>query len=206
MADEDEIRELIGELGTDQYRTRAAQGDLVRIGKPAVIPLIQALKDEDWRVRDAALKTLGKIGKPAVPALVNALKDQRLRLIAIVTLGEIDDSSAVAPLVIAVKDNDPHVRSNALWALEAIRRRCTTIEFLEIYERELDGGLARLQKKYKDDDLIEVGFQMAKLKKRIAAKKNELASQRDLLLEDIPKPPPKKKGRMYQSMRRIRNG
>ena len=41
----------------------------------AVEPLILALKDEDQRVRGAAEGALAKIGRPAVEPLINALKD-----------------------------------------------------------------------------------------------------------------------------------
>ena len=67
--------------------------------------LIQALKDEDWRVRYDAAKTLGQIGpeaKAAVPALAQALKD-----------------------------GDWHVRQSAAEALEKVNIEAEAIEDAE---------------------------------------------------------------------------
>ena len=51
---------------------------LVHMGKPALQPLIEALKDSRWIVRWEAAKALGDIGDPAaIPALIAALDDQR---------------------------------------------------------------------------------------------------------------------------------
>ncbi len=239
MADKERIRELIQQLGTEEWE--AARIRLVRIGKPivpaligalkdkdrrvrwrvaealgeigdarAVEPLIGALKDDDWKVRQGAAWALGDIGDGrAVEPLIGALKDDdwKVREGAPWALGKIGDARAVEPLIGALKDDDWKVRQGAAWALrKMILENCQTIESLESYEKGLDEGLARLQKRYREDDLVKVGFQIAKLKKQIAARKNELASQRDLILEDIPKPPSKKKGRMYQSMRRATHG
>ncbi len=149
-------------------KLKHAIAGLVKTGKPAVSALIKALKDEDWVEGWIAAQELWRRGDPsAVPALVEILKHE-----------------------------SDEVRLRAAGTLAEIFRKCKTIEALDIYEKGLDEGLARLQKKYRDDDLVEIGFAIAKMKKMIAAKKNELASQRDLILEDIPKPPPKKKGRM----------
>ena len=54
-------------------------GKSVVFGKDAVPDLVEALKDEDWRVREVAAETLGKIGthaKSAVPVLSNVMKDK----------------------------------------------------------------------------------------------------------------------------------
>ncbi len=177
MTDEKRIRELIQQLGTREWET--AQAELIQVGRPAVPALIEALKDKEKTGRWRAAEALGDIG----------------------------DDRAVEPLIAGLKDEEPWVRWWAANALGKIFENCKTIEALEAYEKQLDEGLARLQKKYyRPQDLVEVGFEIARLKKYIAADKNELASHRDLILEDIPKPPPKKKGRIYQSMRRATHG
>ncbi len=66
----------INKLGGNDLRAceRAAEA-LVRIGKPAVPALTEALKDSRWWVRRYAAKVIGRIGKPAVPALIEIVKD-----------------------------------------------------------------------------------------------------------------------------------
>lgn len=58
--------------------------EVVKIGQPALTPLIQALKDEDWKIRRDAAEALGRLGhlEPlcrttwAVEPLIDALKDE----------------------------------------------------------------------------------------------------------------------------------
>jgi HEAT repeat protein len=51
---------------------------LGKIGDPqAIPPLLQALQDEAWEVREAACEALGAIGNPqAIPPLLQALQDE----------------------------------------------------------------------------------------------------------------------------------
>ena len=68
----------------------------------AVEPLIQALKDEDSRVRSSAASALGLIGdNRAVEPLIGALKDEdsSIREIVSYSLGRIEDNRAVEPLI-----------------------------------------------------------------------------------------------------------
>jgi HEAT repeat protein len=75
--------ELIKALGvslegewSENARLAAAEA-LVKIGTPAVSPLIQALGDRSENVRLAAAEALGKLGDPqAIPALIQALGDR----------------------------------------------------------------------------------------------------------------------------------
>ena len=74
-------RDVNGLIKALRYRKdkgvrQAAAEALVKIGAPAVEPLIAALKDESFSVRQAAAEALGKIGAPAVEPLIAALKDQ----------------------------------------------------------------------------------------------------------------------------------
>ena len=65
---------------------------VARIGTIAVEPLIEALKDSNWKVREAAAWALG----------------------------EIKNTRAVEPLIQALKDSDKGVREAAAWALRTI--------------------------------------------------------------------------------------
>ena len=64
-----------------------------------------------------------KIGEPAVEPLIEALKDkdQDVRWEAALALGNIGDERAVEPLIEALKDEDEDVREAAGEALEKIK-------------------------------------------------------------------------------------
>lgn len=85
---------------------------LSRIGKPAVKPLIAALKDENPKVRERTVRALGNIKyNRALQPLVSALSDNTLavRKAAAVALGNMKDPRAVQPLASALKkETSPH--------------------------------------------------------------------------------------------------
>ena len=99
---------------------------LVKIGAPAMEPLIAALKDKDSKdsdVRQAAAEALGEIKDPrAVEPLIAALGDESsgVRLAAAKSLGEIKDPRAVEPLSAALKDENKYVRRAAAHALDRL--------------------------------------------------------------------------------------
>ena len=95
---------------------------LEKFGAAAVEPLIAALSNENWQIRDAAVCTLGSIGDArAVKPLIAALKDKvtTVRLMAVLELGRIGDAQAVEPLTEVLKDI--YLRSAATKALEQIK-------------------------------------------------------------------------------------
>ncbi len=97
------------------------------IGKPAVEPLIQAMKDTnnfDPYDRLSAALALGYIGKSAVEPLIQVLNDDdnTNRYSAAVALGNIGDSRAIEPLKKALNDEDYRVREKAKEALEKISK------------------------------------------------------------------------------------
>lgn len=98
----------------------AAAEALVKIGQPAVAPLIAALGTVDDSANAAAVDALVKIGRPAVEPLVAALKHSRsdVREAAAAALGQIGDTRAVEPLVAALKHTD--FRMNIYWSEKAI--------------------------------------------------------------------------------------
>ena len=93
---------------------------LVKIGEPAVEPLIQALTDPNAVVRSYVAFSLGQIGdQRAVQGLIKALNDQNdvVRSEAAHALGRIGDPSAIEPLSRALEDTHRDVRSAAAVAL-----------------------------------------------------------------------------------------
>ncbi|MBN8591630.1 MAG: HEAT repeat domain-containing protein [Anaerolineae bacterium] len=92
--------------------------------EPAAVPgLLDALTDEDTRIRLAACKVLGEIGSPsAVPTLLKLLNkeaDGDLRWAATQALSKMGDAAAPG-LIAALKDEDWKVRrsaADALWGL-----------------------------------------------------------------------------------------
>jgi HEAT repeat protein len=94
----------------------------MKIGKPAVRPLIYELKDHDPLVRSNAVKALGAIQDPrAVEPLIKVLndKDPLIQRQAVKALGRINDPRAVEPLIVVLGDKDrrPYVRMSAAEAL-----------------------------------------------------------------------------------------
>ena len=73
------IQQQIDALADADVLTRDyARHGLVRMGAPAVGPLVEALGSSDEHVRWEAAKALGEIADPAAaPALIAALDDQR---------------------------------------------------------------------------------------------------------------------------------
>jgi len=80
----------------------------------AVEPLIQALKDRDVDVRKAAANALGKFGKPAVRPLIRALKDMDVRKAAAGVLQKLgwqpDSTATKVSYLIALEEWDELVK------------------------------------------------------------------------------------------------
>jgi HEAT repeat protein len=124
--------------------------ELVKIGEPAVEPLIGALKDRSKDVRRSAALALGKIRDArAVEPLIDALKDRSkdVRGSAALALGEIGDKRAVLPLIGSLKDSYWWVRRRAALALEKIGWK----------PRSQDEMIAYLLALEKRDELAKIG-------------------------------------------------
>jgi HEAT repeat protein len=96
---------------------------LSMIGKAAIEPLAEAMKEPKWETRYRAAEALGKIAdEKAVQPLIQGLKDNRdhVRYMAAKGLHEIRNSSAVEPMIILLKDENIYVRLMAVHALGAI--------------------------------------------------------------------------------------
>jgi HEAT repeat protein len=79
----------------------------VKIGAPAVKPLISILKDNLYEeTSEAAARSLIRIGSPAVDELITVLggKDDNARKYAIQVLGQVGDPRAVAPIIASLRD------------------------------------------------------------------------------------------------------
>jgi HEAT repeat protein len=93
---------------------------LSRIGKAAIEPLAEAMKEPKWETRYRAAEALGKIAdEKAVRPLIQGLKDNRdhVRYMAAKGLRELGDSDAIEPMVILLKDENRYVRMMAVRAL-----------------------------------------------------------------------------------------
>ena len=108
-----------------QIRRAAAQA-LGQIRDPqALVPLVDALKDENVAVRQAAAWALGQIGDARVVKLLAPIlqdEDVTARAIAARALGQIGDAQAEEPLVAVAGFNVEvwSVRQAAAWALDKI--------------------------------------------------------------------------------------
>ena len=90
-----------------------ASKSLGKIGKPAVKPLINALKDDTGNIQKYAAFILKDVGDSSVVSdLIDALKSEEwaVRKFSAKSLGEIGDEKAVEPLVELLKDEDWGVR------------------------------------------------------------------------------------------------
>lgn len=95
---------------------------LIKIGKPAVDPVIAMINDRNGDVQRNAGYVLSKLGKPAVKPLIDMLKNSNCYVVveAIWTLGEIGDNRAVDPLIRILKNENNLVRWEAVSALGKI--------------------------------------------------------------------------------------
>ncbi len=93
---------------------------LSAIGKAAIEPLAEAMKEPQWETRYRAAEALGKIAdEKAVQPLIQGLKDNRdhVRYMAAKGLQDLGDSDAVDPLIVLLKDENVYVRLMAVHAL-----------------------------------------------------------------------------------------
>ncbi len=99
---------------------------LIKIGAPAVDPLIVALTHPRAKVRGNAALVLGTIrNERAIAPLIAALKDSdpEVRMWAAVALGEMPNKHSVEPLISRLEDADNDVRSYAAYSLGIIGDR-----------------------------------------------------------------------------------
>lgn len=116
-----DVEGLIKVLENDDILQRQSAADyLVRIGEPAVEPLIEALHNKDEEIQQLAINLLGKIGDSrAVEALIAKLRygDYETREAALNALLKIEDPQILEALIIALKDKRSSIRKTAADAL-----------------------------------------------------------------------------------------
>ncbi|MFN8385616.1 MAG: HEAT repeat domain-containing protein [Anaerolineales bacterium] len=90
-----------------EVRQCAALGLAEKADEAATESLVRAMNDEDAMVCNLAAHALVKIGKPAVPSLIEAVRDesQAVRIHAIRALAEIKDYRAI-PVLMQVIEED----------------------------------------------------------------------------------------------------
>ena len=91
------------------------------IGPPAVLPLLNVLKEKDSNIRKSTIEALGQMGdeRAAEPliAVLKSGKDEE-RIAAVKALRDLGDDHAVKPLITALKDPNQTVREHAAKTLD----------------------------------------------------------------------------------------
>lgn len=157
-----EIKQLIVALKDKKTGENAADA-LVKIGRPAVKPLITAMKNENGEVRKNAARALGEIkDRRAVKTLIAALddEDKDFREIVVQALGRIEDSRVVEPLISVLnnQDEDESVRWEAAASLGKIKSSRSVeplIHALKDKSRDIRGVAAAALGEISDDRAIE---------------------------------------------------
>ncbi len=91
----------------DWFRRREASITLGEMGdERAIMPLIAALRDSEWNVREAAEDALAQIGPPAVEPLIKALREYQIRRYVIKVLGKIKDERVLDPLMAQLRNEE----------------------------------------------------------------------------------------------------
>ena len=91
----------------DWFRRKEAAITLGEMGdERAVAPLIAALRDDEWNVREAAEDSLAMIGSPAVEPLIKALREYQIRRYVIKILGKIKDERVLDPLFVQLRNEE----------------------------------------------------------------------------------------------------
>ena len=106
------LEALIKSLSSEDDGVRVnARQSLVALGKAAVAPLVEALKDENNLLKWEAAKALGEIGAPeAAPILVKALEDEQFDVRWLAAVGLIGmNIKGLKPLLHALMEESDSV-------------------------------------------------------------------------------------------------
>jgi HEAT repeat protein len=199
---------------------------MVKISK-----VLRQLKDGDYYVKKAALKRLGEFkDERAVSALIGIIMEKS-RYSSVVEFEKpkvlkrypldcdfpedfLDTamesllrigSHAIPLLFERYMEMDSYAQERSEYIMSRVMDECGDFKNLHVFEKHLEQGLERIKKRKKQNaDQARAQSLIAKLRIVLEDRKNKLASGRDLLLHEKPKPP--KKSRMYQQLRRQRNG
>jgi len=110
---------------------RAAASSLLEILHREAIPMLLEAVREERLDASVFVTEMHYLGPPAIPALTGTLRNSspRVRLAAVLALGYIPDPQVIAPLSLALEDEDEAVRNTARSVLDEVR------PFLEAEER-----------------------------------------------------------------------
>ncbi len=116
-------------LDSEDWRIREEAAKILgQIGdERAAIALIQLFKDEKTRVQLWATDSIISMGERAVKPLIAALddEDRRVRMGAVVALGELQDLEAKEYLRKLLNDDDEEIRAAATEAIDVIDKKAT---------------------------------------------------------------------------------
>ncbi len=116
-------QKVVGEEAETEPPTRDTK-EVERLARDISLHISALAGSSPTEKRQKAKSALIKIGRLAVDPLIDALRDSHLdkgiRAGAAEALGEIGDTRAVEPLIDALKDEDWHVRDNSIEALGKI--------------------------------------------------------------------------------------
>jgi hypothetical protein len=136
------VERLVSALSSpDGLERRDARKKLVKIGRPAVQPLLAVVKSPNVHMRWEAVKALGEIcDLRAAPVLVDALQDQEsaVRWLAargLIALGR----QALIPLLKALEDE-----SDSIWMREGARHVLHSLP-REVIGQEIEAVLEALE-------------------------------------------------------------
>jgi HEAT repeat protein len=202
------------EMGGFQEKLGAAEA-IGEIGSPRGVPqLTDALNDPNGFVRFQAAYALYKISEKnkgnwkhpdSIPLLLKLLNDDNrsARNNALKALVSIGDLRIIPHLVSELFSNDRFSREFASNGLSLIEQGCRTVKEINEYQDLLKLEYKRLKAKTSDNRDFAKAIILG-LIKQSAKHKNELSKDKGILLDDIPKPPKRKK--LYQQLRRATNG
>jgi HEAT repeat protein len=100
--------------------------ECLKIGAPAMVPLLEALQDKG-AIHTGAIEVLGEIGDArAVEPLLQLLKvdSLKVRLATITALGRIGDERAIKPLLSMLVHDDGNIRAAAVMSLGNFKDDC----------------------------------------------------------------------------------
>jgi len=107
----------------DPFVQTAVMMALAKLANPETIePLINKMRDNNWKIRSLAAFVLSRIGNPSVKRLIESLNDSdwKVRSGAADALGYMHDKQALEPLSKLCTDSDLYVRISAVNAKKII--------------------------------------------------------------------------------------
>jgi len=168
------------------YIAKLDWDELVKIGEPAIEPLIICLKDKECQVRKSAIECLGKINaKQAVDPLIECLKDENMEVCtaAIESLGKIGDKKAIEPLLNLLNQENRDLHNTIIDGLISIGE-ATVIPLINNLRNGNTGIF-----EHAEEILTKIGGTAVKpLIECIGDKNRELCKFAEKVLEKIGKP------------------